>query len=43
MSKPLNGREGIGVFRSSNFSSFKEFRDVTESNFGYDANASASS
>ena len=35
VSKPLFGREGIGVFLSSNFSSFDEFVKTTENNYGY--------
>jgi len=34
VSKPLFGREGIGVFLSDNFTSFDEFVKVTEDNFG---------
>ena len=30
------GREGIGIFFSSNFSSFNDFARVTEDNFGRD-------
>lgn len=36
VSKPLFGREGIGVFLSNNFSSYEEFVKTTESNFGFD-------
>ena len=34
VSKPLFGREGMGVFLSDNFTSFNEFVKVTEENFG---------
>lgn len=34
VSKPLFGREGLGVMVSSNFSSFDQFAYVTEENFG---------
>ena len=37
VSKPLFGREGLGVFVSSNYSSYEQFVDVTETNFGFDA------
>ena len=37
VSKPLFGREGLGVFMSNNFSSYKEFVETTENNFGRDA------
>ena len=40
VSKPLYGREGIGVFKSQNFSSYKEFIKVTENNFGQDRESS---
>lgn len=35
VSKPLFGREGIGVFLSNNFTSYEEFVKTTESNFGF--------
>lgn len=34
ISKPIFGREGMGVFFSSNFSSYDEFVRTTERNFG---------
>ena len=34
VSKPIFGREGMGVFFSSNFSSYEEFVHRTENNFG---------
>lgn len=34
VSKPLFGREGLGVFVSSNFSSYDKFAYTTEENFG---------
>ena len=36
VSKPLFGREGIGIFVSKNFTSYDEFVKTTESNFGFD-------
>ena len=36
VSKPLFGREGLGVFLSNNFSSYDEFVNTTEINFGFD-------
>ena len=36
VSKPLFGREGLGVFLSNNFSSYDEFVQTTELNFGRD-------
>lgn len=36
VSKPLFGREGLGVFLSNNFTSYEKFVDTTESNFGFD-------
>ena len=36
VSKPLFGREGIGIFFSSNYSSFNDFARITEENFGRD-------
>ena len=36
VSKPVFGREGMGVFFSSNFSNFADFIKKTESNFGSD-------
>ena len=36
VSKPLFGREGLGVFESKNFSTFSEFVNTTEYNFGLD-------
>lgn len=38
VSKPIFGREGMGVFFSSNFSNFQDFVDVTENNFGSETN-----
>ena len=38
VSKPLFGREGLGVFMSNNFSSHQNFVDTTENNFGVDKN-----
>ena len=34
VSKPVFGREGMGVFFSSNFSNFDDFVKTTENNFG---------
>lgn len=34
VSKPLFGREGYGVFFSNNFTSYEEFVQTTENNFG---------
>ena len=36
VSKPIFGREGMGVFFSSNFTSYDAFVDTTEKNFGQD-------
>jgi glutathionylspermidine synthase len=36
VSKPVFGREGFGVFQSSNFSTYDDFVETTESNFGFD-------
>lgn len=36
VSKPLFGREGLGVMLSKNFSNYAEFVRTTESNFGFD-------
>jgi len=36
VSKPIFGREGQGVFVSSNFSSYSDFAKTTEQNFGVD-------
>ena len=35
VSKPLFGREGYGIFMSNNFTSYEEFVQTTESNFGF--------
>jgi glutathionylspermidine synthase len=37
VSKPIFGREGMGVFFSSNFTSYDEFVSKTNDNFGTDA------
>ena len=37
VSKPIFGREGLGVFLSNNFTSYDQFVKTTEDNFGYDA------
>lgn len=34
VSKPIFGREGAGVFRSNNFTTYDMFRFTTENNFG---------
>jgi glutathionylspermidine synthase len=36
VSKPLFGREGAGIFISNNFTSFDNFVDTTENNYGRD-------
>jgi len=36
VSKPLFGREGVGILQSKNFTSFDDFVSKTESNFGRD-------
>lgn len=36
VSKPLFGREGLGVMLSQNFSTYDQFVKVTEENFGRD-------
>jgi len=36
VSKPLFGREGIGVLRSKNYSSFAAFLKKSEDNYGKD-------
>jgi len=36
VSKPLFGREGLGVFLSDNFTSYDQFVETTENNFGVD-------
>ena len=38
VSKPLFGREGLGVFMSKNFTSHELFVRTTENNFGSDDN-----
>lgn len=38
VSKPLFGREGYGVFFSSNFSDYETFVQTTENNFGSSGN-----
>lgn len=38
VSKPIFGREGMGVFFSSNFSTYDEFVYTTDNNFGMDGN-----
>jgi glutathionylspermidine synthase len=37
VSKPLFGREGLGVMVSKNFTSFSEFASKTDENFGRDS------
>ena len=37
VSKPLFGREGLGVMMSSNYSSFDAFATATDENFGRDS------
>lgn len=39
VSKPIFGREGMGVFFSSNFTNYDEFVQRTENNFGRDKNS----
>ena len=39
VSKPIFGREGAGVFRSGNFTSYDEFVYQTNINYGYDPQA----
>lgn len=34
VSKPLFGREGMGIFFSSNFTTYNKFVETTEKNFG---------
>jgi len=34
VSKPIFGREGMGVFFSSNFTNYNDFVKTTETNFG---------
>ena len=36
VSKPIYGREGLGVLLSDNYTSFEEFKKATTSNFGKD-------
>ena len=36
VSKPVFGREGLGVFLSNNFTSYADFVNKTETNFGVD-------
>ncbi len=36
ISKPLYGREGIGVLKSQNYSNFDQFIKATKENFGKD-------
>ena len=36
VSKPLFGREGLGVFLSNNFTSYDAFVETTEYNYGFD-------
>ena len=36
VSKPVFGREGLGVFLSQNFTTHDQFVDTTEKNFGFD-------
>ena len=40
VSKPLFGREGLGVFLSNNFSKYEDFVKTTEENFGFDSKTS---
>lgn len=37
VSKPLFGREGLGVMLSKNFTSFDKFATTTDENFGRDS------
>jgi len=36
VSKPIFGREGMGIFFSGNFTSYDQFVQVTQKNFGSD-------
>lgn len=36
VSKPIFGREGLGVFLSNNFTTYDQFVETTENNFGRD-------
>jgi len=37
VSKPLYGREGIGILHSKNYTSFKGFSEAIDKNFGFGA------
>lgn len=36
VSKPIFGREGAGVFMANNFTTYDQFRTITENNYGID-------